>query len=329
VAGLLGALLAPFHFFFFPAFLALALGWVVVGGRLLDSHAPRNAALLLAPYALAIPFAIGPALQAGGSGALRWVAGWESAPMADGPWAILFFYATNFGIPFLLAVLALFLPRLPGRGFLAFWLVTLFLVPNVVQVSAIGFDMNKYFQAMWIAVALLAAWLIRRWPTPAVGAVLLLSIPSPLLVSAWTALDREVVLDWSEVEAADWIAANTPERSVFVTNGWLNSPTDPAGRLRLLTFTPYIANLGYSPDQRHALVETIYCSGDPQHAAELTRTLGATYLLDTGPPSNCPPTIFDGSPDWELAYDRSGVRVWRVTGGLASVHRPASLSFGR
>jgi hypothetical protein len=329
LAGLLGALLAPFHFFFFPAFLVLALGWVVVGGRLFDAHAPRNAALLLAPYALAIPFAIGPALQAGGSGALRWVAGWESAPMADGPWAVLFFYATNLGIPFLLALLALFLPRLPGRGFLAFWLVTMFVVPNVVQVSAIGFDMNKYFQAMWIAVALLAAWLIRRWPAPAVAAVLLLSIPSPLLVSAWTALNREVVLGWSEVEAADWIAANTPERSVFVTNGWLNSPTDPAGRLRLLTFTPYIANLGYSPDQRHALVDTIYCSADPQHAAELTRTLGATYLLDTGPPRDCPRTNFDGSPDWELAYERSGVRIWRVTGGLASVDRPASLSFGR
>jgi hypothetical protein len=250
--------------------------------------------------------------------------------MADGPWAVLFFYATNLGIPFLLALLALFLSRVPARGFLAFWLVALFVVPNVVQVSAIGFDMNKYFQAMWVAVALLAAWLIRRWPAPAVAAVLLLSIPSPLLVSAWTALNREVVLGWSEVEAADWIADNTPERAVFVTNGWLNSPTDPAGRLRLLTFTPYIANLGYSPDQRSALVATIYCSGDPRHAAEVTRTLGATYLLDTGPPpGDCLRTIFDGSPDWELAYDRSGVRIWRVTGGLASVERPASLSFGR
>jgi hypothetical protein len=329
LAGLLGALLAPFHFFFFPAFLALALGWAVVGGRLLDRHAPRNAALLLAPYALAIPFVIGPVLQAGGSGALRLVAGWESAPMTDGPWAVAFFYATNLGIPFLLAVAALFWPRLPGRGFLAIWLVTLFVVPNVVQVSAIGFDMNKYFQAMWVAVALLAAWLIRRWPAPAVAAVLLLSLPSPLLVSAWTALNREVVLGWSEVEAADWIAANTPERSVFVTNGWLNSPTDPAGRLRVLTFTPYIANLGYSPDARSALVDRIYCDGTAGEAADLARSLGATYLLDTGPPRSCQPTIFDGSPDWELAYDRSGVRIWRVTGGLASADRPASLSFGR
>ena len=58
LAGLLGALLAPFHFFFFPAFLALALAGSSLSGRLFDRDAPRNAALLLAPYLLAVPFAI-------------------------------------------------------------------------------------------------------------------------------------------------------------------------------------------------------------------------------------------------------------------------------
>jgi len=183
---------------------------------------------------------------------------------------------------------------------------------------------------MWIAVALLAAWLIRCWPAWAVAAVLLVSVPSPLLVSAWTALNREVVLGWSEVEAADWIAANTPERSVFVTNGWLNSPTDPAGRLRVLTFTPYIANLGYSPDERSAVVDAIYCGGDPARAADLARSLGATYLLDTGPPRACQPTtVFDQSPDWELVYDRSGVRIWHVSGAVASIQPRGSVSFQR
>ena len=312
LAGLLGALLAPFHFFFFPAFLALALGWVVMGGRLFERDAPRNAAMLLAPYLLAVPFVIAAVAQARGSGALKWVVGWESAPMADGPWAILFFYATNLGLPFVLALLALLLPRVPHRGFLAAWLVILFLVPNVVQVSAIGFDMNKYFQAMWIAVAVLAAWLIRRWPAWAVTAVLLVSVPSPLLVSAWTASNREVVLGWSEVEAADWIGANTPERSVFVTNGWLNSPTDPAGRLRVLTFTPYIANLGYRPEARIGDVVTIYCGGDPVLSATLMRLYGATYVVDGTRPQPCPtPVDFGSSAEFELAYER-GPLIWRL-----------------
>ena len=329
LAGLVGALLAPFHFFFFPAFLLVALGWVLVGGRLFDRDAPRNAGLLAAPYLLALPFAVTPLLQAGGSGALKLVPGWESAPFADGPWAVLFFYLTNLGIPFLLALVALLWPRVPHRGFLAVWLVALFLVPNVVQVSVIGFDMNKYFQAMWIAVAILAAWLVRRWPAPAVAAVLLLSMPSPLLVAGWTALNREVVLGWGEVEAATWIATHTPERSVFVTNGWLNSPTDAAGRLRVLTFTPYIANLGYSPDERAAVVDAIYCSGDAGRAAQLTRSLGASYLLDVGPPRQCVETVFEGSPDWLLVYDRSSVRIWQVSGALATGAGPPSVSFQR
>lgn len=329
LAGLVGSLMAPFHFFFFPAFLLIALGWVLIGGRLFDRDAPRNAGLLLVPYLLAVPFAAAALSQATGSGALKLVAGWESAPFADGPAAVAFFYLTNLGIPFALALLALFWPRVPHRAFLAFWLVALFLVPNIVQLSSVGFDMNKLFQAMWIGVAILAAWLIRRWPVIAVAGVLLLAVPSPLLVSAWTALNREVVLGWSEVHAADWIAANTPERSVFITNGWLNSPTDPAGRLRVLTFTPYIANLGYSPDQRAAVVDAIYCSGDADQAAQLTRSLGATYLLDTGPPRQCVATDFARNSNWTLVYDREGVRIWRVSVFVLLNARLPSVSFPR
>ena len=140
-----------------------------------------------------------------------------------------------------------FVRDLKARAFLGAWAVALFAIPNLMQVSDVAFDMNKYFQAMWIAVALLAAWFIRRWPWPAIALVLLLSVPSPLLVAGWTAFNREQVLDWNGVEAANWIAANTPDGAVFATDGWLNSPTDAAGRLRLITYTPYIANLGFDP----------------------------------------------------------------------------------
>jgi hypothetical protein len=262
LAGLLGALLAPFHFFFFPVFPLLALAWVIAGGRLLDSSAPRNALVLLAPYLAAAPFVLAPALQATGSGWLRPVLGWPSAPIADGPVAVAFFYITNLGVPFALAVAALITPRVPHRGFLAAWLVGLFVIPNVVQVSVIDFDMNKYFQAMWIAVGLLAAWLMRRWPLPAVVIVLLVSLPSPLLVAAWTATSNLQVVSTAELAAAKWVSANTPPDAVFVTDGWVSSLTDPAGRRRLTTFGPYVANLGYDPEQRIGGGERGYFVGD-------------------------------------------------------------------
>ena len=312
LAGLVGALLAPFHFFFFPVFPLLALAWVVTGGRLLDRDAPRNAVLLLAPYALALPFVIAPALQASGSGSLQLVNMWPSAPREDGLAAVVFFYVTNLGAPFLFALVALYMPRLPMRAFLAAWVIGLFLIPNVVQVSVIDFDMNKYFQAMWIAVAILAAWLVRRWPVPAIAAVLLLSIPSPLLVTAWTATSNLQVMTAAELDAVEWVRVETPTDSVFVTDGWVNSLTDAAGRRRLSTFGPYVANLGYRPEGRIADVVTIYCGGDPVLSAALMRLYGATYVVDGTRPQPCPaPVDFAAWDEFVLAYER-GPLIWRL-----------------
>ena len=311
-AGVLGALMAPFHFFFLPLFPLIALAWVIAGGRLLDRTAPRHALLLLAPYVLAAPFVIGPALQSAGSGALRLVQLWPSAPLDDGLRAVAFFYLTNLGVPFALALVALVSRRLPRRGFLAAWIIGLFVIPNVVVVSVVDFDMNKVFQAMWVAVAIGAAALLRRWPLPAVVAVLALSVPSPLLVAGWTATSNYEVLSASQLAAAEWIAEETPPDAVFVTDGWVNSPTDSAGRRRLTTFGPYIANLGFSPDERISHVTTIYCGGDARLSAELMLRYGAEYVIDGGRPQPCPaPVDFAISDDFELVYD-AGVRIWHL-----------------
>jgi hypothetical protein len=313
-AGLLGALLAPFHFFYFPVVLLLGLAWVLAGGRLFDRDAPRNALAFLAPYVLAAPFVIGPALHAGDSGAIRFVVPWQSAPHADGIAAVVFFYLTNLGIPFALALLALLAPKVPRPAFLGAWLIGLFLIPNVIQLSVIDFDMNKYFQAMWIAVAILAAWFIHRWPMPAIAVIVALSIPSPLLVAGWTATSDIEVISTAEVAAATWVREETPADAIFVTDGWVNALTDSAGRRRLTTFGPYVANLGYRPDERIDNVMTIYCGGDAELSARLMRQYGATYLIDGRRPQPCvDPVDFGTSSDFALVYE-AGPRIWRLGG---------------
>ena len=263
-----------------------------------------------------MPFALPALAQAGGSGALSWIQGWESAPRELGVPAVAFFYVTNLGLPFVLASIAVvaapFTRRTPHVAFLAAWLIALFAVPNLVQASVIAFDMNKLFQAMWPAAAILAAWLMRRWPWPAIAAVLIVSVPSPLLVGAWTAAGNLQMLSTDQLAAADW-AATTPERSVFVTDGWLHSFTDPAGRLRVSTFGPYVANLGYDPDARGQQVNEIYCGGDATRAAEAMRALRATYVVDAGRPIPCAtPTDFATSPGFRLAYANPALRVWEL-----------------
>ena len=100
-------------------------------------------------------------------GAFRFVLWWSEARVQDGPAAVAFFYLTNLGIPTVLAVIAAFTARgMPARWFLVAWMVALFIVPNIIVVSAVEFDMNKYFQIMWIAVAILAGWPIRNWRPP-------------------------------------------------------------------------------------------------------------------------------------------------------------------
>ena len=317
LAGVLAALLAPFQFFFFPATYLIVLLLVIARRTWREPTALRDAALFLAPLVLALPFVLSPVLQQAGSGAARLVLGWESAPLADGPLAVAFFYLTNLGIPFLLALVAALRRDLPSRWFLTAWLVALFLVPNLVQASAISFDMNKYFQVMWIAVAIMAAWLIARWPRPLIALILAFSVLSPALVSTWFVIGQPIVLTAGQERAARWIEANTPERTVFVTDDWVASPVDLAGRLRLTTFGPYVANLGYDPSQRAVDVQRIYCDGDTA-AADLMRQYAADFVVSPGSGVDCggsEHTPFGSSPLFESVYDADGVSIWRLRSG--------------
>ncbi|MEO8438509.1 MAG: hypothetical protein ABI562_08600, partial [Chloroflexota bacterium] len=181
--------------------------------------------------------------------------------------------------------------------------------------SAVEFDMNKYFQIMWIAVAILAAWLIRRWPRPLIAAVLVISALSPALIAVWHMRSDTVALGLGQERAARWIAANTPERSVFATDAFINSPIDLAGRLRITTFGPYVSNLGYDPAPREADTDAIYCDG-PEVAAERMAAYGATYVLSSGgvPCEGADGTDFASSDRFTTVYDEDGVTVWRLVG---------------
>jgi hypothetical protein len=315
LAGLIAALLAPFQFFAFPA------TYLVVGLYVLTTRAwrsptvGRDAALFLAPMVLALPWILPAITRQGEIGAFRLVGGWSEARFEDGPGAVLFFYLTNLGLPMVLAVAsALLARRVPARAFLIAWMVALFIVPNVVVVSAVEFDMNKYFQMMWIPVAILAAWLMRGWPGGLTLGVLAFSALSPTLVGIWHATSPTVALSRPQEAAARWIEANTPERSVFVTDAFINSPTDLAGRLRITSFGPYVANLGYDPAPREEAVRAIYCDG-PEVAAERMAGYDATFVLSPGGSPGCEDdslTDFDASDRFERVYAADGVTIWRL-----------------
>ena len=316
LAGILAALLAPFQFYFFPATYLLVGLYGVASRAWRRPGWVRDAALFVAPIALALPFIVGPALLQRDRGAIHLVVGWGEAPFQDGLPAVVFFYATNIGLPLLLGILALIVRRPPGSAFLAAWAVALFLVPNVVVAGAVEFDMNKYFQLMAVALALLGGWLLCRRRNLVVAVVVAAAAVSPILVAAWTILSDSVALSAGQEVAARWIEDNTPQRAVFVTDAFINSPVDVAGRLRITTFGPYAANLGYDPAPREADVRMAYCDG-PDAAAEVMGRYGATYVLSSGGLLDCAdrePTDFSTSPRFETVYDAEGVEIWQLRG---------------
>jgi len=318
LAGVLAALLAPFWFYAFPAAYLIVGLFVVFSGAWRQRTVLRDAVLFLAPVVVALPYVVPALFLQGSEGSFRLVQGWSEARFADGPAAALFFYVTNLGIPVLLAIAALLLlrdhRRVPHRGFLAAWLVALFLVPNVVRMSAVDFDMNKYFQMMWIAAAILAAWLVARWTRSTIAAVLVVCAISPALIAIHHATHPAIVISLPQAAAGHWIEANTPDRAIFVTDDFINSPVDLAGRLRVTTFGPYVSNLGYDPVPRAADVQAVYCDG-PEVAAQRMAIYGATYVLSSGGVLACDddqPTDFAASPLFATVYDSDGVSVWHL-----------------
>ena len=310
LAGILAALLAPFQFFAFPATYLIVGLYVLTTGAWRQRTVVRDAVLFLAPVVLAAPFIWSAIVQQSDIGSFKFVLGWATAPLEDGPAAVAFFYLTNLGIPFVLAVIAAFTARgMPYRWFLVAWVLALFIVPNVVEVSAVSFDMNKYFQIMWIAVAVLAAWLMHRWRPRAIVLVLFISMFSTVLIADWHMRSRDVALSLPQEAAARWIAANTPDRSVFITDAFINSPVDLAGRLRITTFSTYVSNLGYDPAPREVDTKAIYCDG-PDVAAERMAKYGATYVLSSGglPCDDAPPPTSPRATGSRRSTTRTGSR---------------------
>ena len=128
--------------------------------------------------------------------------------------------------------------------------------------------------------------LVRRWTIAAVVAVVAFSMPSPLLVATWTATSDLQVLSREELAASRWVAEETPPGAVFVTDGWVNSLTDSAGRRRLTTFGPYVANLGYERTAHRRRGDHLLWRR-PDALVELMRRYGATYVVDGGRPRPC------------------------------------------
>jgi hypothetical protein len=311
VGGAMAAMSAPFNLYAFPVVYVL-MGLVLIQRRFWRYRGWRIDLLwLLAPGLYALQFILVPYLSRAQSSHVQLVAGWRDAPYSEGVLGVAFFYATNLGIPFVLAVVAVVRRSTPARWLLGGWLVLLFLIPNVVQVSVAAVDSTKFFQLMWPAAALLAAWLMRNWPARVLVPVVVVSCLSGVAGAVFAYEDSRIVLGDAQYAAAQWIATNIPDKAIFVTSSFINMPTDLAGRMRITGLALYSTEYGYDQAPRDADVVAVYCGGD-RVAATIMRRYGATYVLNAGGLLECKPTNFDVSPLFDTLYNAGGVEVWHL-----------------
>ena len=243
----------------------------------------RDAVLFLAPVVLAMPFIVGAIARQSDIGAFRFVLGWSEARFGDGPAAVAFFYLTNLGIPVLLAVIAAFTARgLPWRWFL----VGLDGRPvhrperrrgqrrRVRHEQVLPDHVDRGRDPGRLAAQALAAG--------AIVAVLLVSRSRRRSSPPGTCARTIVALTCPQERAARWIAANTPERAVFVTDAFINSPVDLAGRLRISTFGPYVVEPGLRPGAASDGHQGHLLRRSRRSRAERMADYGATYVLSSG-----------------------------------------------
>ena len=141
--------------------------------------------------------------------------------------------------------------------------------------------MNKYFQIMWIAVAILAAWLIKRWPRPLIAAVLIVSAFSPALIGVWHVRSnrrrgRAGAGDGRALDRRQHARAlGLRHRRVHQLPG--RSRRAPADHdVRAVRLEPRLR-----PGAARGDTTAIYCDG-PEVAAERMAVYGATYVLSSG-----------------------------------------------
>lgn len=343
LAGLLCGLSVPFHFYAAPACgLAAALKAAidflsgqksVSAGKQLGAFIAGAAITGLPLYLLVLSSGIQsstylPIIHYG------WLAPTDPAGFA-------LFYAKNLGaafVAFVTAVVVFATSAFLGKGkkfagaergdYALFCLlgIGLFVVPNLITLPGLEWDMNKFFVFMFVPTGIcagLAAYALAErlgkigWLLLAV--LFLVSSMSSMMTTAWWDNNRWMSLTAADVEAGKWIASNTPTDAVFASYEKFNSPIDSyAGRFRVVgAYWGWVNAIGNGENARRIdLMKEFYCTQSENRARSIARSLNVTYAYygqEEKDSYKCVP----GFASWQSftqAYSKDGTEIYRIDG---------------
>ncbi|MFA6329503.1 MAG: hypothetical protein WCX64_02345 [Candidatus Micrarchaeia archaeon] len=342
LAGLLCGLSVPFHFYAAPACgLAAVLKAVIdtLSGQKIAKSAKHLGFFSLGAAVAGVPLYL-LVLSTGihsSSYPLALHFGWLAPTDAVGFAA---FYAKNLGIAFVAFVLAAiaFAAALPGKqkkfagvergeyALLCLLGLGLFVVPNLLTLPGLDWDLNKFFVFMFVPTGICAGFAaydfakrLRTWGWILLAVFFLISSLSSLMTTAWWDNNRWVGLTAADVEVGQWIANNTPVGTVFASHEKHNSPIDSyAGRFRAVgAWWGWVNAIGDGENGRRIeLMKRFFCTQSEAEALSIAHGLNATYAYysqDEKDSYKCDP----GFARWRTftqAYSKDGTEIYRIDG---------------
>ena len=232
------------------------------------------------------------------------------------------FYLGNFGVPFIISFSFITIQR-KHAFFIYSWLLSMFLLPNLISFTPESFDMSKFFHFMWIPVAIAAGGVLARLYTKKiyvlVAALILLSVFTPFLDAAWNMSVKFPGYSLSEYEAGIWIRENTPSGSVFVEIPGIHSPPSQiGGRLQVMGYGTWAYGHGFDIWTRDADIKKLF-QGTPDEILEIAAKYNASYVYIGGEEMRVYPRVkekFDRS--FKSVYSDEKGRIW-----IYSLNNPA------
>jgi len=330
MAGLICGMLTPFQYYAFAAAGLLSLMFFIVyhiEKRSLKGI--ENFLYFFIPCVIALPFFLTALTRLGGIG-IRFNPGWEA--YKNSALSFSYFYIANLGLPFVLALMALIVSKFKFRSvsrlkvfrlkefpevkyklFLSIWILTMFLIPNLVSFSGTVWDMCKFFAYMWIPVCILAAAIIFKFKRIFWPALLIFSILSSVLILFWNAQSTWQGLSLEDIAAGEWIKNNVEELAVFSTYTQHNTPVEFSGRLRITGYSGWMYNFGLPFHEREVDLRTIYC-GTPDEAVKRLKKYSSKYII-LGPNERngfkCPHQ-FTNDTRFRLIYDEGDIQIYKL-----------------
>ncbi len=309
LAGLMTGLLFPFHV---TAFISLGFIFILLAFYFLFQRKLwfTGALIFLLPVLLSLPFIL--AADSAVGARLSLDPGWWAPDKS--PSGLILFYIGNLGIPFVISFLfPAFQKR--HRFFLYSWIISMFVVPNIISFTPESFDMYTFFHFMWIPVAIacgifLDGLYVKKFHV-IVALLIVFSVFTPFLDAAWNLSVKYPGYSLAQYNAGIWIRENTPVDSVFLEESGIHSPPSQiGGRLEIMGYGTWAYGHGYDIWTRDADIKKAF-SGTKDETLKVAAKYNASYAyIGSDELGNHPGVKEKFDLNFENVYSDDTGRIW-------------------